>query len=158
MKAEGKYSFDTGKIQTFGVADYTITAAMLVCSAAIGAFYVIKDRHNNSIKEYLLGGRSMHYIPVSMSLLVTYLSALSLLGAPAEVYRSNTMLFWFGVSVAVGCWIVSRAFLPFFYQLGISNVFQVCFTDLPWISSVWNWICILKSNLYTRNTLVKRWR
>ncbi|XP_071105137.1 sodium-coupled monocarboxylate transporter 2-like [Haliotis cracherodii] len=124
MKTEGKYSFDTGKIQTFGVADYTITAAMLVCSAAIGAFYVIKDRHNNSIKEYLLGGRSMHYIPVSMSLLVTYLSALSLLGAPAEVYRSNTMLFWFGVSVAAGCWIVSRVFLPFFYQLGISNVFQ----------------------------------
>ncbi|XP_046554577.1 sodium-coupled monocarboxylate transporter 2-like [Haliotis rubra] len=124
MAVEGTYSINTGKIQTFGVADYTITVAMLVSSAAIGVFYVIKDRHHNNVNEYLLGGRRMHYIPVSMSLLVTYLSALSLLGAPVEVYRTNTMLFWFGISVAIGCAVVGRVFLPFFYQLGITNVFQ----------------------------------
>ncbi|XP_067671676.1 sodium-coupled monocarboxylate transporter 2-like [Haliotis asinina] len=124
MTVEERYSINTGKIQTFGVADYTITVSMLVASAAIGVFYVIKDRHHSNVNEYLLGGRRMHYIPVSMSLLVTYLSALSLLGAPVEVYRNNTMLFWFGISVAVGCAVVGRIFLPFFYQLGITNVFQ----------------------------------
>lgn len=129
MRVEGKYSFDTGKLKTFGVPDYILTAAIVVCSAAIGVFYAIKDRHHSNMKEYHLGGRRMHYLPVSMSLMVTYLSALSLLGAPVEVYRSSTMVIWFGAAVAIGCVMAARVFVPFFYQLGISNVFQVIFTD-----------------------------
>ncbi|XP_067671677.1 uncharacterized protein [Haliotis asinina] len=130
MEVEGRYSIDTGKIRTFGVADYTITVTMLVASAAIGIFYIIKDRHHSNVNEYLLGGRRMHYIPVSMSMMVTYLSALSFLGAPVEVYRSNTMVIWNGASLAFGCVIVSRTFLPFFYQLGITNVFQGFYTSV----------------------------
>ncbi|XP_046554576.1 sodium-coupled monocarboxylate transporter 2-like [Haliotis rubra] len=136
MEVEGRYSINTGKIQTFGVADYTITAAMLVSSAAIGVFYVIKDRHHNNVNEYLLGGRRMHYIPVSMSMMVTYLSALSLLGAPVEVYRNNTMVVWFGVAVASGCAIVGRIFVPFFYQLGITNVFQGGMRAVLWADTL----------------------
>ncbi|XP_071105136.1 sodium-coupled monocarboxylate transporter 2-like [Haliotis cracherodii] len=130
MKVQGDYSITTGKIKTFGLADYGVTSAMLVVSAAVGIFYVIKDRHRGTMTEYVLGGRHMHYIPVSMSLMVTFISALSLLGAPVEVYRSNTMMIWLPVAAVAGVLVAGRIFIPFFYQLNINNVFKMVHTAM----------------------------
>ncbi|XP_046352930.2 sodium-coupled monocarboxylate transporter 2-like [Haliotis rufescens] len=130
MKVQGDYSITTGKIKTFGLADYGVTSAMLVVSAAVGIFYVIKDRNRGTMTEYVLGGRHMHYIPVSMSLMVTFISALSLLGAPVEVYRSNTMMIWLPVAAVAGVLVAGRIFIPFFYQLNINNVFKMVHTAM----------------------------
>ncbi|XP_071106912.1 sodium-dependent multivitamin transporter-like [Haliotis cracherodii] len=118
------YSIVTGYIKTFSVVDYVVFAVTLILSAAIGVYVAIRDRNNVSTGEFLFGGRKMHVIPVAMSLLVTFLSALTLLGTPAEVYNYNTMFWWiclgYLVSVAGATWI----FIPFFYKLGLTSIFE----------------------------------
>jgi sodium-coupled monocarboxylate transporter 8/12 len=57
--------------------------------AGIGLFYAIRDRNQNSEKEFLLAGRNLSVFPVALSLLSSFISAITLLGTPAEV--NNTL-------------------------------------------------------------------
>ncbi|XP_067673804.1 sodium-coupled monocarboxylate transporter 1-like [Haliotis asinina] len=123
MSGDG-YSIHTGHINTFHVADYVVLAATLSVSAGIGLYYAIKDRNNLSTSEFLLGGRKMNVFPIAMSLLVTFLSALTILGTPAEVYAYNSMFWWICLGVVVATLGAARIFIPFFYRLGTTSVFE----------------------------------
>ena len=50
----------------FGWEEYVIFALMLLVSAAIGIFFWYKGQKNNA--EFLLGGRKMGVLPISLSL------------------------------------------------------------------------------------------
>ncbi|XP_071107426.1 sodium-coupled monocarboxylate transporter 1-like [Haliotis cracherodii] len=123
MDGDG-YSIVTGQVRTFHTADYVVLAATLTVSAGIGFFYAVKDRNNVSTSEFLLGGRKMHVIPIAMSLLVTFLSALTILGTPAEVYTYNSMFWWICVGFVLATVGAVRVFIPFFYRLGTTSVFE----------------------------------
>ena len=56
-------------IQNFGWEEYLILALMLLVSLLIGIYFAWKGNENNA--EYLLGGRRMGVLPVSMSLIAT---------------------------------------------------------------------------------------
>ena len=64
----------------FATADYVIFILMIVISILIGIYVGYKELHNDSTKEYLIGGRKMHPIPVALSLTSGITSALSVLG------------------------------------------------------------------------------
>lgn len=119
------YSIHTGIIPTFGTTDYVMFGLTLVISSCIGIVYAILDRKKNTTKEFLLGGQSMHPIPVAFSLTVTFMSAMTLLGNPAEIYNYHTMWWWLIVGMAIAMWWVGNTFLPFFYNLGEDSVFKV---------------------------------
>nr|KAG5709844.1 hypothetical protein BaRGS_032668 [Batillaria attramentaria] len=93
MGSEDRYSIHTGEIRTFSVGDYVIFSLALVVSALVGLYYAYKDRRSINTKIFMLGDKQMYVFPVAMSLTVTFLSALSLLGTPVEVYIHNTM-YW----------------------------------------------------------------
>ncbi|XP_046554449.1 LOW QUALITY PROTEIN: sodium-coupled monocarboxylate transporter 2-like [Haliotis rubra] len=118
------YSIFTGKTKTFSVVDYVLFGLTLFISASIGLVYAIIDRKKLSSKEYLLGGRQMSVIPVALSLLVTFLSAITLLGTPAEMYRYTTMFWYLCLSFVFAIVLSVVLFVPFFYKLGITSVFQ----------------------------------
>ncbi len=99
--SDGPYSFETGEKKTFHTADYVVFGATLAVSAAIGVFYAIKDRKRNTTEEYLLAGRSMHFVPVGMSLLSSFISAITILGTPAEVYVYSTMYWWISIAFII---------------------------------------------------------
>lgn len=120
----GPYSYETGEKKTFEAADYAVFGCTLGVSAAIGVFYAIKDRNRNTTEEYLLGGRSMHPIPVAMSLLSSFISAITILGNPAEVYVNGIMFWWVSVGVFFTCIGAAHIFVPIFYNLGITSIFQ----------------------------------
>ncbi|WAQ96842.1 SC5A8-like protein [Mya arenaria] len=123
MPSEG-YSYETGKIPTFHAADYAVFGCTLGISAAIGVFYAIKDRNKQTTDDYLLAGRSMHPIPVAMSLLSSFISAITILGTPAEVYVYSTMYWWISVAFIITAIGAGHIFIPIFYNLGITSVFQ----------------------------------
>ncbi|XP_052212081.1 sodium-coupled monocarboxylate transporter 2-like [Dreissena polymorpha] len=124
MKESGKYSYNTGSVPTFHDADYTVFACTLAISAFIGIFYAIKDRKKQTTDEYLLAGRSMHPIPVAMSLLSSFIPAITILGTPAEVYVYSTMYWWISVAMVITALGAGQIFIPIFYKLGITSVFQ----------------------------------
>ena len=124
----GPYSFETGITKTFHAADYVVFACTLLMSASIGLFYAIKDRKKNTTDDYLLAGRGMHPFPVAMSLLSSFISAITILGTPAEVYVNSTMYWWISVAFIITAMGAGHIFIPIFYNLGITSVFQVSFS------------------------------
>lgn len=125
----GDYSIYTGVKKTFSIVDYGCFGATLAVSTAIGIYYAIKDKQSISTKNYLLGGRQMSIVPVSLSILVTSFSATTLLGMPAEVYNYNTMIWWMCLSASIGLVIAATVFVPFFYNLNVTSIYEV--SDCP---------------------------
>ncbi|XP_076063320.1 sodium-coupled monocarboxylate transporter 1-like [Oratosquilla oratoria] len=106
----------------FGVIDYIVFVGMLSVSLGIGVYYAI--RGNKSSEEFLLGGREMSPAPVAISLLSSFISAISLLGLSGESYAHGMQLstdLWGGV---FGVLIAAHFFVPVFYPLKLVSIFQ----------------------------------
>ena len=123
------YSYNTGKIPHFGTEDYVIFCCTLAISCAIGVYFAVRDRNKHTTSNFLLGGQNMNPIPVAFSLTVTFMSAMTLLGNPAEIYLYDTMWWWLIVGMVIAMWMVASIFIPFFYNFGKDSVFEVCFIN-----------------------------
>lgn len=124
IMAEGKFSYETGKVNSFTTVDYVLFGLMLVCSAGIGTYYAIVDRKKTNTKEFLLAGGNMHPIPVALSLLASFMSAITLLGTPSEMYTYTTMYFYIGLSYLFVIAASSYLFVPTFYNLRVTSVYE----------------------------------
>ncbi|KAK7111789.1 hypothetical protein V1264_011365 [Littorina saxatilis] len=124
MGGSEDYSINTGKIRTFGVVDYVMFSLVLLLSAVIGMYFAYKDRKQVTTNAFMLAGKSMHVIPVAMSLAVTFMSALTLLGNPVEVYNFNTMFWWLALSMLIAVAASAHVFAPFFFRLRVTTVFE----------------------------------
>ncbi|KAK7501544.1 hypothetical protein BaRGS_00007348 [Batillaria attramentaria] len=124
MGEEDKYSINTGQIRTFSVADYILFTEVLIVCALVGLYYAWRDRRHVSTTVFMLGGKQMYVLPVAMSLAVTFLSAVSLLGNPVEVYNFNTMFWYLAVALLLAVSASAQIFIPFFYKLRVTTVFE----------------------------------
>ncbi|XP_045212324.2 sodium-dependent multivitamin transporter-like [Mercenaria mercenaria] len=124
MSSERNYSFQTGQKNTFSVVDYVIFGATLAISTFIGFFYAIKDRKISDTKLFLLAGGKMNFVPVSMSLLASFMSAITLLGTPAEMYNFGTMYWWIGLSYAGAVGMAAHIYVPIFYRLRLTSCYE----------------------------------
>ena len=69
----------------FGTWDWILFAAMLVVSAGIGIFYACVGKKKNTTGDFLMGGRNMQLFPVAISILVSFMSAILILGKPTYI-------------------------------------------------------------------------
>lgn len=58
------------EVKRFHWADYLVFGIFLTVSAGIGFFFGWRDRKKTSVKEFLTGGKKMHWIPVALSMQV----------------------------------------------------------------------------------------
>ncbi|NXN58956.1 SC5A6 protein, partial [Rynchops niger] len=105
----------------FTVIDYSIFALLLVLSSAIGLFYALSGDRQRTVQEFLLANRNMGFLPVALSLLATFQSAVAILGVPAEIYRFGTEYWFLGCSYFLGLLIPAHIFIPVFYRLRITS-------------------------------------
>lgn len=108
----------------FTVIDYSIFALLLVLSAAIGLFYALSGDRQRTVQEFLLANRNMGFLPVALSLLATFQSAVAILGVPAEIYRFGTEYWFLGCSYLLGLLIPAHIFIPVFYRLRITSTYE----------------------------------
>ncbi|XP_048760690.1 sodium-coupled monocarboxylate transporter 1-like [Ostrea edulis] len=124
MAGDRLYSFQTGQKNAFHVVDYILFAGLLLCSAGIGLFYAIKDRRKSNTKEFLLAGGNMNPIPVSLSLLASFMSAITLLGTPAEMYNYTTIYWWIGLGYFFVILGAAHVYMPVFYRLRVTSSYE----------------------------------
>ncbi|XP_052776428.1 sodium-coupled monocarboxylate transporter 1-like [Mya arenaria] len=117
-------SIFTGRKGEFGTVDYVLFSLAFVASAAIGFYHAYRDRNKRKAEDFHLGGRKMHPIPVSLSLSATFLSSLTLLGTPSEVYTNGTMFYWIVLAMVIAIAAAAHIFVPVFYRLNITSCFQ----------------------------------
>ncbi|XP_071403769.1 sodium-dependent multivitamin transporter [Pithys albifrons albifrons] len=108
----------------FTTIDYTIFVLLLVLSSAIGLFYALSGNRQRTVQEFLLANRDMSCLPVALSLLATFQSAVAILGVPAEIYRFGTEYWFLGCSYFLGLLIPAHVFIPVFYRLHITSTYE----------------------------------
>lgn len=112
--------------QRFSVVDYVVFAVMLLLSALIGIWYGCgPGGKQNTTAEYLLGDRQMKSWPIAISILVSFLSAISLLGLPGEIYTYGTQFYVVVLSYVLICTATSTVYIPMFRRIKITSVNEV---------------------------------
>lgn len=115
------------EINVLGVWDYIVFAAMLLVSAAIGIYYALSGGKQKTTDEFLLANRDMAVLPVAISILLSFISAIMVLGYPAEMYNEGTQ-FYIRVMASIGIVFGAIVFVPLFYPLKVTSSFEVsCF-------------------------------
>lgn len=110
----------------FSVVDYVVFSVMMLISALIGIWYGCgPGGKQKTTAEYLLGDRKMSNWPVAISLLVSYLSAITLLGVPSEIYTYGGQYYVLILSYFIICGTVAIIFVPMFRRVNITCANEV---------------------------------
>uniref|UniRef100_A0A671F2Y6 Solute carrier family 5 member 12 n=1 Tax=Rhinolophus ferrumequinum TaxID=59479 RepID=A0A671F2Y6_RHIFE len=112
------------EVKNFSAWDYVVFAALFVISSGIGVFFAIKERKKATSREFLVGGRQMSFGPVALSLTASFMSAVTVLGAPSEVYRFGASFVLFFIAYTFVIVFTSELFLPVFYRSGITSTYE----------------------------------
>jgi len=105
----------------FTALDYGLVIGYLVLIAAIGSSFY---RRKSTAKEYFLGGRSMSWLPVGISLVAADLSAITIMGVPAWSYKHNIELLLLSLGYPLMAPFVIRIFVPFYSKLNLYTAYE----------------------------------
>lgn len=138
----------------FHMIDYAVFVTMLVFSASVGVYFgyfnkskskrpstqanhhddeaytekKTTDFGSKSMLEYLLGSRKLKAFPVAMSLVASYISGVTVLGTPAEIYNFGTQYWLIVFPIFLMGFIVSYVYLPVFCSLKVGSSYEVSCT------------------------------
>ena len=109
----------------FVVWDYVVFAIMLLLSAGVGMYMACSGGRQRTADEFFLGNRKMTIFPVSMSVVVSFITAMTIMGQTGEVYLYDSMLFWGIFTYPAGLLILGWLFVPVLLRLRITSVYEV---------------------------------
>ncbi|CAF4417545.1 unnamed protein product, partial [Adineta steineri] len=72
------------------------------------------EQSTNTARDYLLAGKSMGVFPTAMSLLASFMSAITILGTPAEIYIYGTQYWIICISYIFTVYLTATLFMPMF--------------------------------------------
>ena len=112
-------------MNTFSAWDYVVFIALLLISAAIGLYHACFGKKQRTASEFLKASQSMGVFPVTMTLLASFMSAITMLGLPAEVTVYGTHYWMICVGYVLMTPLAAHVFVPVFYKLQVTSVFEV---------------------------------
>ncbi|PAA57884.1 hypothetical protein BOX15_Mlig000375g2 [Macrostomum lignano] len=104
--------------------DYLVFGLVLAFSGGVGIFFAFRARRNTSQEEYLLASKQLTVGPIALSLLASFISAITLLGTPSEIYVYGTQYVWIGVSYFFVILAANEVFIPVFHRLRVNTSYQ----------------------------------
>ncbi|XP_055638784.1 sodium-coupled monocarboxylate transporter 1 isoform X2 [Toxorhynchites rutilus septentrionalis] len=152
------------ELYKFSVVDYGVFSSMLILSTACGIYFGFFKRTvastpessddecgpnrvsdgsrrkrmstfgSSTMDEYLLGSRKLKAFPVAMSLVAGYISGVTILGTPAEIYNFGTQYWLIIVPIALMGLAVCTIYLPVFCSLKLNSSYE--YLELRFNSSV----------------------
>ncbi|CAF4095031.1 unnamed protein product [Rotaria magnacalcarata] len=111
-------------LPTLSVVDYILLILLLLSSAIIGAVFGFIKSKKSSAKEFLLADGGMGVFPTALSIMVSFLSAITLLGTPSEVYMYGTMYLYQAISWIIASTLTALVFMPKFRELNCTSAYE----------------------------------
>jgi len=106
--------------------DYLILVVFLAISLGIGVYHSLTGGRQKTTAEFIMANRRLKVIPTAISVLLTYRSAILLLGMTAEMYGYGIQyLLYHILSAIVALLFVERIIVPWLYPLKLVSVFDV---------------------------------
>ncbi len=111
----------------FHWADYLVLGISLFLSCAVGVYYGIVDwKHKrNTTEDFLMAGRKMSMLPVAISMIVTMISALSILSIPVELYYFGVVFWMFALGKILALPVIAHFVAPVFHNMKVVSANQV---------------------------------
>lgn len=99
-------------------------AVLILTLLGIVGYGVYKSRGTKSMDAYLLGGQSMPWYTVCLSVMATQASAITFLSAPGLAYSSGMSFvqFYFGLPLAMI--VLCVTFVPIFHRLKVYTAYE----------------------------------
>ncbi|CAB0041681.1 unnamed protein product [Trichogramma brassicae] len=106
---------------TFDWIDYLVFCTLLGVSLVIGLYFGFLSKQDTT-NEYLYGGKKMGCLPVAVSLLSSFLSGITFLGLPTEIYLYGSTYLSAPIGAAITALVTIYIFLPVFFKLQLSCI------------------------------------
>jgi len=112
-------------IAGFHWADYLVFAVFLLISLGIGVYYgLFAGKKKEASTDEFLMGRGMSIAPVALAILSSFLSAILILGTPAEVYTRGAMYYIYVIGMMGAIAMATVLFVPLLYPLKLTSSYE----------------------------------
>lgn len=103
------------------LTDWIVLATTLL---AIITYGIYKSRGSKNLDQYLVGGRSLPWYHIGLSVMATQASAITFLSAPGLAYSDGMRFvqFYFGLPLAMI--VLCVTFVPIFHQLRVYTAYE----------------------------------
>ncbi|XP_075225888.1 sodium-coupled monocarboxylate transporter 1-like isoform X2 [Lycorma delicatula] len=108
----------------FNWFDYLVFILMLALPTLIGLYHGCYKGKQNTVSEYMQGGKNMAIFPITMSLISSHVSSSSILALPSEVYEFGTQVMATFILTFFIVYIISSFYLPVFYKLQLNSPYE----------------------------------
>lgn len=106
----------------FTAYDYAIVIGMLVISLGIGVFYGFFDKKSSS-SNFMLGSE-MSIFPVTLSLTTSFITAIELLGNPAEIFFNGAQFSLIVISMILVIPFAVKVFYPIYDEMKLTSCYE----------------------------------
>ena len=106
---------------TFGTLNWAILIAYVLLNLLLG--FVLSKRIDTA-EDFYLGRRTTPWWAIGISVVATYVSALSFLGGPAWSYTDSLAVIAIHLNYPIVVFIVVTFFLPFFFNSGVASIYE----------------------------------
>ncbi len=101
--------------------DWTILIAYIIGNLILGYFL---SKKISTAEDFYLGRKGTPWWAIGISVIATYVSALSFLGAPAWAYTDGLSVIAIHLNYPLVIFLVITLFLPFFYNSGVASIYE----------------------------------
>lgn len=105
----------------FGTLNWSILIVYIMANLALG--YVL-GKKISSAEDFFLGDRSTPWWAIGISVIGTYVSALTFLGGPAWAYTDGLSVIAIHLNYPLVIFLVVTFFLPFFFNSGVASIYE----------------------------------
>ncbi|MCZ6501648.1 MAG: sodium transporter, partial [Gammaproteobacteria bacterium] len=102
----------------FGLLNWAILVIYVIANLLLG--FVI-GRKINTAQDFFLGKKTTPWWAIGISVIATYVSALTFLGAPAWSYTDGLSVIAIHLNYPLVIFAVVTLFFPFFYNSGVAS-------------------------------------
>lgn len=106
---------------TFSTLDWGIVLVFIIANLVMG---FVLGRNVKTAKEFNIGSGRTPWWAIGVSVIATYISALSFLGAPAWAYSDGLAALAIHLNYPIVILGVTAFFLPFFYNSGVASIYE----------------------------------
>ncbi len=108
-------------MRDFGVLNWAILAVYVLIVLTLG-FRL--SRGVSTAEDFYVGRRETPWWAIGISVVATYVSALSFLGGPAWSYSNSLAVIAIHLNYPIVLFVVVSVFLPFFYNSGVASIYD----------------------------------
>ena len=108
-------------MSNFGALNWAILITYVIGNLVLGYFL---SKRVETATDYYLGRRTTPWWAIGVSVIATYIGALTFLGGPAWSYADGFAVIFIHINYPIAIFIVITLFLPFFYNSGCASIFD----------------------------------